>query len=143
MPAFSYACLDARRVSVLTSGKLRSRSVHGSEVSTEAATRARLRPPASCFSLSSDTRIAAAAPSPVGQHIYNVLGYATIRAFITSASVTSLRYWENGFLVACLCDLTEILAKCSGVVPYLRMCSIPAWPKTAGIRPEPSLPSVP
>src|SRR5271154_4656908 len=117
MPAFSYACLDARRVSVLTSGSVRSRSVHGSEVSTEAATRARLRPPAHCFSLSSETRIAAAAPSPVGQHIYKVLGYATMRAFITSSRVTSLRYCENGFLVACLWDFTEILAKCSILVP--------------------------
>src|SRR5215469_14546471 len=124
MPAFSYASFDARRVSVLTSGSVRSRSVHGSEVSTDAATFGRLRPPASCFSLSSLTRIAAAAPSPVGQHMYRVLGYPTMRAFITSSSETSLRYCENGFLVACLCDFTEIFAKCSSLVPYLRMCSM-------------------
>ncbi len=65
-----------------------------------------------------------------------------MRAFITSSSETSLRYCENGFLVACLCDFTEIFAKCSSLVPYLRMCSMPAWPKTAGIVPEPTLPSV-
>src|SRR3984957_21060825 len=116
-PAISYAFFEARWVSVLTSGSVRSRSVYGSEVKIEAATRGRLRPPAHCFSLSSDTRIAAAAPSPGGQNIYKVLGYATMRAFITSSRVTSLRYCENGFLVACLWDFTEILAKCSIFVP--------------------------
>src|ERR1700730_15346932 len=65
-----------------------------------------------------------------------------MRAFITSSSVTSLRYCEYGFLVACLCDFTEIFAKCSSLVPYLRICSMPAWPNTAGIRPEPIRPSV-
>src|ERR1700688_802924 len=62
-----------------------------------------------------------------------------MRALSTSSSVTSLRYCEYGLRVACLCDLTEILPKCSSVVPYLRICSRPAWPHTAAAAEQPLL----
>ena len=67
MPARSYATLAALRVSVLTSGIVRSRGVHGSEVRTEQATFTGFLP--NFFSIASEPTIAAAAPSPVGQHM--------------------------------------------------------------------------
>ena len=72
MPDVSYACFAALRVSVLTSGMVRSRSVYGSEVRTDAATLTGVA--VNCRIFSSDMRTAAAAPSPVGQHMYSVLG---------------------------------------------------------------------
>ena len=65
-PAFAYACLAALRVKVLTSGNVRSRSVHGSEVRTDAST---LTFAPSWRAFSGDTTTTAADPSPVGQHM--------------------------------------------------------------------------
>src|SRR4029453_14343657 len=65
-PPFSYGRVSAFRVRVLTSGKVRSRSPHGSDVSTDDSTFT-LAP--SWRALAADTRTARAAPSPVGQHM--------------------------------------------------------------------------
>ena len=64
-----------------------------------------------------------------------------MRACITSSSVTSTRYCESGLWTECLWFFTDTLAKCSAVVPCLRMCSTPACPNTAGISPLPNTPS--
>src|SRR5512140_2650994 len=100
MPAFSYASFAALRVRVLMSGRIRSRDVHGSDVSTDAATRIGFVVYWRAFSI--EQRIAAAAPSPVGQHMYSVLGQETTRAFITSSRLTSVWYWEYGLCMECL-----------------------------------------
>src|SRR3990172_3561972 len=94
MPAFSYASFAALRVSVLMSGIVRSRCVHGSDVSTDAATRIGFVVNWRAFSMLH--RIAAAAPSPVGQHMYSVFGQPTMRAFSTSSRPTSVWYWLYG-----------------------------------------------
>jgi hypothetical protein len=49
---------------------------------------------------------------------------------------------DFGFFTECWWFFTETFANCSKVVPYLRECSIPASAKTAGIRVEPSNPSL-
>ena len=67
MPAFSYASFAALRVSVLMSGMIRSRCVHGSDVSTDAAMRIGFV--VYWRALSIEQTMAAAAPSPVGQHM--------------------------------------------------------------------------
>ena len=65
-----------------------------------------------------------------------------MRDLRTSPRLTSTWYWESGFFVECRWFFTAILANCSWVVPYFRMCSMPACPKTAGMRPLPMTPSV-
>src|SRR3972149_6348702 len=122
------------------SGIVRSRCVHGSLVRTDAATRIGFVVYWRALSMLQTT--AAAAPSPVGQHMYSVFGQATTRAFITSSRPTAVWYCEYGLCMECLWFLTETFANCSIVVPYLRMCSTPAMPNTAGMRPEPRTPSV-
>ena len=49
-----------------------------------------------------------------------------MRAFITSSSSTSTWYCESGFLTEWRWFFTDTLAKCSGLLPYWRMCSTPA-----------------
>src|SRR5437763_1070351 len=65
-----------------------------------------------------------------------------MRAFSTSSRLTSTWYCDRGFRVECRWFFTATLAHCACVVPSRRMCSIPAWPNTAGMRPLPSTPSV-
>ena len=71
-----------------------------------------------------------------------MLGQAIILAFITSSREISFWYCAYGLWTECLWFFTDILAKCSIFVPYLRMCSTPAWPNTPGMRPVPITPSV-
>src|SRR3990172_337142 len=123
MPACSYASLAALRVTVFTSNIVGLRSCQGSEVRAEAATQTGF---VVCWrAFSADMRTGGAAASPVGQHIRSVLGQAIILAFITSSSGVSFWYWAYGLWTECLWFLTDILAKCSIFVPYLRMCSTP------------------
>src|SRR5438046_1391251 len=111
MPALSYASFAALRVSVLMSGMMRSRCVHGSEVSTDAATRMGFV--VYWRALSMVQRTAGAAPSPVGQHMYRVLGHETTRALSTSSRPTSVWYCEYGLCMECLWFLTDTFANCS------------------------------
>ena len=59
--------LGGARVSVLMSNIVGLRSCYGSDVRTEAATQTGFV--VNCFAFSADIRTAAAAPSPVGQHM--------------------------------------------------------------------------
>ena len=49
----------------------------------------------------SETTTAAAAPSPVGEHIGSLFGYAIISAFLISSSVNRCWYCASGFSVEC------------------------------------------
>src|SRR4030067_535845 len=116
------------------------RACQGSDLRAEAATQTGFV--VYCFAFSADMRTSAAAPSPVGQHMYSVLGQAIILAFITSSRETSTWDCGYGLFTECLWFFSHIFAKCSIFVPYLRMCSTPAWPNTPGMRPVPITPSV-
>src|SRR6266498_4772324 len=124
MPALVYASLAAMRVTVLMSNIVGLRSLYGSEVRTDAATHTGFV--VYCLALSADIRIAAAAPSPVGQHMYRVLGQAIGRAVSTSSSGVSFWYCAYGLWTPCSWFFTATFANCSCVVPYFRICSTPA-----------------
>src|SRR5213593_1213095 len=108
IPAFSYASLLALRVSVLISNIVGLRGVYGSDVRTDAATHTGFLVNWRAFS--ADISTAAAAPSPVGQHMYSVLGQAMTRAFSTSSSGVSTWYCAYGLFTECLWFLTATLA---------------------------------
>src|SRR3990170_8098219 len=94
MPACSYASLAALRVTVFTSNIVGLRSCQGSEVRAEAATQTGFVVYWRAFS--ADMRTAAAAPSPVGQHISSVLGQAIILAVITACRGGCVWDWGEG-----------------------------------------------
>ena len=96
----------------------------------------------SVFSFSSDTSTAAAAPSPVGQHISNVFGYDIISAFITSSSENCFWYCASGFSTECAWFFSATLANCSNPTPSCCPAySMPACANTPGISVVPSRPS--
>ena len=66
---------------------------------------------------SSLARIAAPAPSEVGQHCSLVSGSQTIGAALICSSEYSSWNWEYGLFTECLWFFQPILAKCSAVVP--------------------------
>ena len=68
-------------------------------------------------SFSSDTRTAAAAPSPVGQHMSTVLGYDTIGASITCSSENAAWYWARGLSVEWAWFFSATAANCFGPTP--------------------------
>ena len=72
-----------------------------------------------CFlANSSEQRIAAAAPSLVGQHWNLVSGSKTIGAARISSRLDACRNCERSLATACLRFFTATLASCSLVVPY-------------------------
>ena len=59
-----------------------------------------------------------------------------------SSSVKTLLYCASGFSAECSWFFCATLANCSKPTPsFLYAYSMPAWPNTAGIVPEPSQPS--
>ena len=85
-------------------------------LSCEASTLMARRMPSS-RALRSLTMIAAAAPSPIGEHIGSVSGHETSRAASTSATVITSRYCAFGFRLPCTEFLADTIANCSRVVP--------------------------
>uniref|UniRef100_A0A6B0V479 Uncharacterized protein n=1 Tax=Ixodes ricinus TaxID=34613 RepID=A0A6B0V479_IXORI len=77
---------------------------------------------------SSLTSNAAAAPSDVGQHWSLVSGPNTVGDSRISCKVCSSWNCELGLFTEWRWFFSAILARCSGVVPYLAMCSMPAAP---------------
>src|ERR687895_769944 len=68
---------------------------------------------------SSDTNSIAEAPSQGAEQSSSLIGEAIFFEFITSCKATSFPKRASGFLVAFLWFLTETIAICSSVVPYL------------------------
>ncbi len=71
--------------------------------------------------LSALTRMAAAAPSPMGAHISRVSGSATIGDARISSRLYRSRYWACGLRLPLKWFLTAMRANCSFVVPYFAM----------------------
>ena len=61
--------------------------------------------------------IAAAAPSPIGEHMGSVSGHDTSRAASTSATVITSRYCALAFRLPWSEFFAETIANCSRVVP--------------------------
>src|SRR5579862_6058041 len=114
-PDCSYAWAAARLVRVLTSGWAASDSTYGSDVNTDAEIfMARRRTSGSrVLSLASEHSTTAAAPSPVGQHMSSVLGYATMSAAMTSSKLKAFWYWASGLRVEWAWFFSATLANCS------------------------------
>ena len=143
-PELSYAWLAASRVSVFTSGCTWSVSVHGSDVITDAEIfTARLRCSSErLWSFSSETSTRAALPSPVGQHISSVFGYAIISAPITSSSENCFWYCASGLSVEWAWFFSATLANCSKPTPSCSLAySMPACANTPGMSVVPTRPS--
>src|SRR4030042_3281613 len=117
-PAISYAILEARTV---ISGVVISRKPLVNFPDTRMDPLIQIGWLLYFRALSALHRTAAAAPSPIGQHIKRVSGSAIIREFRTSSTVVSLLNWAWGFCEAHFRLLTTTLARCSGVAPYSAM----------------------
>jgi len=70
-----------------------------------------------------------------------VFGYEIISAFITVSRGVSIWYMALGFMVEWWWFLTETFARCSKVVPYFRLCPMPASANSAGMVWLPIMPS--
>src|SRR5581483_9701576 len=109
-------------------------SVQGWVTITEAEifTARRRCSPDSDRSRSPDTTTAAAAPSPVGQHISTVLGQATGSAAMISSRLKAFWYWASGLSVEWAWFFSATRANCSAVTPCRRAYSVEAWEKMPG-----------
>ncbi len=96
----------------------------------------------SVASFSSDTSTSAALPSPVGQHISSVFGYAIISASMTSSSENCFWYCASGLSVEWAWFFSATLANCSKPTPSCSLAySMPAWANTPGMSVVPTRPS--
>jgi hypothetical protein len=71
----------------------------------------------------SETITAAAAPSPIGEHIGRVSGSAIIGSASTSSTESSFWNWALGFRLPFLAFLAATIANWRAVVPYRFMCA--------------------